>query len=178
MSKTSMKKKTSRPVKQQGDSMDLKYIKQLLELVENSTVNEIEVEEKGQKVRITKTPSGAIMPGFHMPALPHQVMMPAPDQAPAAPASATPETKSASDTKKYHEIKSPIVGTFYSAPSPESPAYVDIGTTVKQNTVLCIVEAMKLMNEIESDVSGTIAKVMVENGKPVEYGQVLFLIEQ
>jgi acetyl-CoA carboxylase biotin carboxyl carrier protein len=175
MSKTSMNKKTSRQVKQQGDSMDLKYIKQLLELVENSTVNEIEVEEKGQKVRITKTPS---VSGYHMQAMPHQVMMPAPVQVPSVPASVSTETQPVPDAKQYHEIKSPIVGTFYRAPSPESPAYVDVGNSVKQGSVLCIVEAMKLMNEIESDVSGTVAKVMVENGKPVEYGQVLFLIEK
>ncbi len=159
--------------------MDLKYIKQLLELVETSTVNEIEVEEKGQKIRITKNAAGGVsthmFPGV-MPAVPHHVMMPAsiPSPSPSAPA----ESKPAADLKKYHEIKSPIVGTFYRAPSPDAAAYVEVGSSVKQGSVLCIVEAMKLMNEIESDVSGTIAKVLVENGKPVEYGQALFLVEQ
>ncbi|MBI2429712.1 MAG: acetyl-CoA carboxylase biotin carboxyl carrier protein, partial [Ignavibacteriales bacterium] len=75
------------------------------------------------------------------------------------------------------EVKSPIVGTFYRAPSPDAPPYVDVGSKVKQGSVLCIVEAMKLMNEIECDIAGTIVKVNVENGKPVEYGQVLFLVE-
>ncbi|MDD8018445.1 MAG: acetyl-CoA carboxylase biotin carboxyl carrier protein [Bacteroidota bacterium] len=162
--------------------MDLKYVKQLLELVEKSTVNEIEVEEKGHKIRITKAAAGsASAPMLHamMPSFPHQVMMPA---APALPAevSSASEAKPAApiaETKKYHEIKSPIVGTFYRSPSPEAGPYVDVGTKVKQGTVLCIVEAMKLMNEIESDTAGTIVKVCVDNTKPVEYGQVLFLVE-
>lgn len=158
--------------------MDLKTVKQLLELVEQSTVNEIEVEEKGQRIRITKIASGAV----HAmgPQFTHQVMMPPeghPAPQPSKPA-APSEPPQAADTKKYHEIKSPIVGTFYTAPSPEAGAYVEVGSSIKQGTVLCIVEAMKLMNEIESDVGGTIAKVCVENGKPVEYGQVLFLVEQ
>jgi len=153
--------------------MDLEYVKQVLELVENSSVNEIELEEEGKKIRITKSVPQNSAP-MYLPPVQHQVMMPAPEtvQAPSA-VEATP----AADTKKYHEIKSPIVGTFYRAPSPDAPPYVDIGSKVKQGSVLCIVEAMKLMNEIESDVSGTIVKVNVENGKPVEYGQVLFLVE-
>lgn len=160
--------------------MDLKYIKQLLELVEKSAVNEIEVEEKGQKIRITKhVPGGAAVHMFPQQghAVPHQVMMPAsiPEQSGQPSSAGSP---AAADSKKYHEVKSPIVGTFYRAPSPDAAAYVDVDSVVKQGSVLCIVEAMKLMNEIESDVPGRIAKVMVENGKPVEYGQVLFLIEQ
>lgn len=155
--------------------MDLKYVKQLLELVEKSNVNEIEVEEKGQKIRITKSPA-AQAPGYLAP-VQHQVMMPAPSAAaPAAPSEPKPAAPAA-ETKKYHEIKSPIVGTFYKSPSPDAAPYVDIGSKVKPGSVLCIVEAMKLMNEIESDIAGTIVKVNVENGKPVEYGQVLFLVE-
>lgn len=156
--------------------MDLKYVKQLLELVENSAVNEIELEEKGQKIRITKSPSVVAAAAHPMP---HQVMMPAPAPVAASESAAPAATKpSEESSKKYHEVKSPIVGTFYRKPSPDSPPYVDVGSTVKQGSVMCIVEAMKLMNEIESDISGTVVKVLVENGKPVEYGQVLFLIEQ
>lgn len=162
--------------------MDLKYVKQLLELVEKSAVNEIELEEKGQKIRITKSaPHAASSTPVYLPPVQHQVMMPAPAVAPtSAPAEA--ETKPSApaptpETKKYHEIKSPIVGTFYRSPSPDAPPYVDVGSKVKPGTVLCIVEAMKLMNEIESDIAGTIVKINVENGKPVEYGQVLFLVE-
>lgn len=160
--------------------MDIKYVKQLLELIEKSAVNEVEIEEKGQKIRITKSPNvvAGNSPAFAMPPVQHQVVMPAPASAPA-PEPAKESKPAATDAgKKYHEIKSPIVGTFYRQPSPDAPPYVDVGTKVKQGSVLCIVEAMKLMNEIESDTAGTVVKVMVENGKPVEYGQVLFLIEQ
>ena len=87
-------------------------------------------------------------------------------------------TSAASATQSYHEILSPIVGTFYSAPNPEADSFVEVGSEVKPGDVLCIVEAMKLMNEIESDVSGRVAQVLVENAQPVEYGQVLFLIEK
>jgi acetyl-CoA carboxylase biotin carboxyl carrier protein len=154
--------------------MDLKYVKQLLEILEKSTVNEIEVEEKGHKIRITKAVSHAAA----MPAFPHQVVMPAPNVAEISAQGAAAQTAAApAETKKYHEIKSPIVGTFYRAPSPDAAPYVDVGSKIKHGSVLCIVEAMKLMNEIESDISGTIVKVNVENGKPVEYGQVLFLVE-
>jgi acetyl-CoA carboxylase biotin carboxyl carrier protein len=154
--------------------MDLEYVKQVLELIEKSGVNEIELEEEGKKIRITKSAPQHSAP-MYMPPVQHQVMMPAPES--TAPPSAGAESAAAVDIKKYHEIKSPIVGTFYRAPSPDAPPYVDIGSKVKQGSVLCIVEAMKLMNEIESDATGTIVKVNVENGKPVEYGQVLFLVE-
>lgn len=162
--------------------MDLKYVKQLLELVEKSAVNEIELEEKGQKIRITKSaPQATASTPIYLPPVQHQVMMPAPAAVPTAvPAEAEPKPSApapASETKKYHEIKSPIVGTFYRSPSPDAPPYVDLGSKVKPGSVLCIVEAMKLMNEIESDIAGTIVKINVENGKPVEYGQVLFLVE-
>lgn len=155
--------------------MDLEYIKQVLELIENSSVNEIELEEEGKKIRITKSAPQHSAP-MYLPPVQHQVMMPAPEPTPASSAPAV-ETAPVAESKKYHEIKSPIVGTFYRAPSPDAPPYVDVGSKVKQGTVLCIVEAMKLMNEIESDIAGTIVKINVENGKPVEYGQVLFLIE-
>ncbi len=160
--------------------MDIKYVKQLLELVEKSAVNEVEIEEKGQKIRITKSPSvvAGSAHAFALPPVQHQVMMPAPAAAPVAEPAKETKPAAADSGKKYHEIKSPIVGTFYRQPSPDAPAYVDVGTKVKQGSVLGIVEAMKLMNEIESDSAGTIVKVMIENGKPVEYGQVLFLIEQ
>lgn len=154
--------------------MDLKYVKQLLEMVEKSAVNEVELEEKGQKIRITKS-----APQNVMQAPQYQMAMPAP--APAAPAAPAPQAAAAkpaaAEGKKYHEVKSPIVGTFYRSPSPDAAPYVEVGSKIKQGGTLCIVEAMKLMNEIESDVSGTIVKINVENGKPVEYGQVLFLVE-
>lgn len=154
--------------------MDLKYVRQLLEMVEKSAVNEIEIEEKGNKIRITKSAPQTVVSSPSYP-----MAMSAPPAPPAA-APAAPQTEKAApvaEAKKYHEVKSPIVGTFYRSPSPDAGPYVEVGSKVKQGAVLCIVEAMKLMNEIESDVTGTIVKINVENGKPVEYGQVLFLVE-
>jgi len=145
-------------------------VKQLLELIEKSDVNEIEVEEKGQKIRITKSaPQNIVAGSSYQMAMPQtQFAAPAVEAKPAPPAAVS---------QKFHEVKSPIVGTFYASSSPEAAPYVEVGSKVKQGGVLCIVEAMKLMNEIESDIAGTIVKINVENGKPVEYGQVLFLIE-
>ncbi|MFA6457136.1 MAG: acetyl-CoA carboxylase biotin carboxyl carrier protein [Bacteroidota bacterium] len=157
--------------------MDLKYVKQLLEMVEKSAVNEVELEEKGHKIRITKS-----APQNVVSAPAYQMAMPAAAPAPAAYAPAPVHQEAAkpvpaAEGKKYHEVKSPIVGTFYRSPSPDAAPYVEVGSKVKQGGVLCIVEAMKLMNEIECDTAGTIVKINVENGKPVEYGQVLFLVE-
>ena len=138
--------------------MDLAYVKKVIKLIEKSDVDEIEIEEEGKKIQFQQ-------PGGSAP-------MPAPSSNSAqAQAPGKPEVK-------YHEVRSPIVGTFYRAPAPDAEPYVEIGQAVSVGNVLCIVEAMKLMNEIESDVSGRLAQVMVENGKPVEYNQVLFLIEK
>ena len=151
--------------------MDLAYLKKLVRIVEQSGVDEIEVEEEGLRIRVAKNgPSHAVpVQTTVAPAVAHQ---PAPSNVhpdvPAQPAKA--ETK-------YHEVKSPIVGTFYRAPAPDADQYVEVGQVIQQKTVVCIIEAMKLMNEIESDISGRIVKIMVENGQPVEYNQTLFLIE-
>lgn len=154
--------------------MDLAYVKKILKLVEESSVNEIELEEKGVRVRITKSaaivgylPQAAPSYALPQPAPPAAAQQPLPTNLAPAPVA----------EKKYHEVKSPIVGTFYRAPAPDASNYVEVGQSVEEGSVLCIVEAMKLMNEIESDASGTIVKVCVENGKPVEYNQVLFLVE-
>jgi acetyl-CoA carboxylase biotin carboxyl carrier protein len=155
--------------------MDLKYVKQLLEMVEKSAVNEIELEEKGNKIRITKSaPQNVVSAPAYQMAMP---AAPAPAPASEAPAAPAVPKAAAAEGKKYHEVKSPIVGTFYRSPSPDAAPYVEVGAKVKQGQTLCIVEAMKLMNEIESDVTGTIVKIAVDNGKPVEYGQALFLVE-
>ncbi len=142
-------------------------------MVEKSSVNEIELEEKGNKIRITKSAVQNVMaaPQYQM------AMQTQPASAATPAPAAAPKPAPAAEGKKYHEVKSPIVGTFYRAPSPDAAPYVEVGTKVKQGGVLCIVEAMKLMNEIESDIDGTIVKINVESGKPVEYGQVLFLVE-
>lgn len=155
--------------------MDLSYIKKIIKLVEHSEVDEIEIEEEGKKIRVAKSrPQAGGGPQFYqmpqMPSVAPAAAAPAAGPVPVAEEKPKPE-------KKYHEIKSPIVGTFYRAPSPDAEPYIEVGQTVNPGDVLCIVEAMKLMNEIESDVAGKVAKVVVENAKPVEYGQVLFLID-
>jgi acetyl-CoA carboxylase biotin carboxyl carrier protein len=150
--------------------MDLEYVTKLIELLSESTIDEIEIEEEGKRIRVARSRALPQQAQYHVPgyAVP-------PPQAPAAipaPAAAAPIVAS-----KLHEVKSPIVGTFYRAPAPDAAPFADVGTMVSAGTVLCIVEAMKLMNEIESDVAGKVVKVMVENGQPIEYDQVLFLIE-
>ncbi len=150
--------------------MDLALLKKLVRIVEQSGVNEIEVEEEGLRVRISRGQHGSA-PLTHDMTAQHQAAPAAPASSAAAPAPpAVPE-------KKYHEIKSPIVGTFYRAPAPDADSYVEVGHEVQAKSVLCIIEAMKLMNEIESDVAGRVVKILVENGQPVEYNQPLFLID-
>ncbi len=156
--------------------MDLALLKKLIRIVERSGVDEIEVEENGLRMRVAKNshnnsapasvsaPAGSVSAGLPSPPRDGH---PAPEAAPA-PAKAE---------ETYHAIKSPIVGTFYRAPAPDADSYVEVGQMVQPKTVLCIIEAMKLMNEIESDVSGRIMKILVENGQPVEYNQPLFMIE-
>ncbi len=155
--------------------MDLAYVKKVLKLVEESDVNEIELEEKGVRIRISKHANNAA-PFYQMapPMMPQTYSVAAASAAPAAPPAQEPAPVAATS---YHEVKSPIVGTFYRAPAPDATNYVEVGQNVELGGVLCIVEAMKLMNEIESDVAGKIVKVCVDNGKPVEYNQVLFLVE-
>jgi acetyl-CoA carboxylase biotin carboxyl carrier protein len=162
--------------------MDLTLIKKLVKLLSESDVDEIEIEEEGKKIRIAKHAErgGAIQ--MAAPAqwvseatrpMPMQApQAAAPAAAPAAPAAAAPAASN------VQQIKSPIVGTFYRAPAPDASPFVQIGTAVQPGTVLCIIEAMKLMNEIEADVSGKIVRILVENGQPVEYDQVLFEVEK
>ena len=149
--------------------MDLAFVKKVLKLVEESNVNEIELEEKGVRIRITKNANNVGVLHQMAPAVMPQQALPA-----AAPSAAEPAPVA---EKKYHEVKSPIVGTFYRAPAPDAANYVEVGQKIEEGMVLCIVEAMKLMNEIESDSTGKVVKICVENGKPVEYNQVLFLVE-
>ncbi len=156
--------------------MDLNYIKKLVKLVSESGVDEIELEEEGKKIRIVKRGSPAVPV---VPPPPAVVEIASPPVAVAGPAPAAPAEPVAAvvSAPKYHEIKSPIVGTFYRAPAPDAAPFVQVGTAVQPGAVLCIVEAMKLMNEIESDVAGKIVRIMAENGQPVEYDQTLFLLE-
>ncbi len=163
--------------------MKASEIRELVKIVEQSDINELEVSRWGQKVRIIKgVPSNGTTGAVTVQAAP-AVAPPPPPAAPVAPApqpapapEATPPAESSKE-KNFIEIRSPMVGTFYRAPAPDADPYVKIGDHVEPGTILCIIEAMKLMNEIESEVSGKIADILVENGKPVEYNQLLFLVE-
>ena len=148
--------------------MDLRKLKKLIDLVQESGIGEIEITEGEEKVRISRQSSGqpVIMAGGMQPMM---TGGPSGTLAPAAPAAA-PQPSG-------HTLKSPMVGTFYRAPSPAAPPFVEIGQAVSKGQTLCIIEAMKLLNEIEPEVSGTVKAILVENGQPVEYGQPLFLIE-
>ncbi len=165
--------------------MDLNYIRRLIKMLSESEVDELEIEEEGSKIRIsrarhTSTASAPPPVLYSYPMTPQSFPerqavpsenppQPAPVEAPTAPAKTEPQ---------HHEVRSPIVGTFYRAPAPDADPYVEVGQIVSPGTVLCIIEAMKLMNEIECDVSGRLVKICVENVQPVEYDQVLFLIEK
>ncbi|HET6510874.1 MAG TPA: acetyl-CoA carboxylase biotin carboxyl carrier protein [Candidatus Kapabacteria bacterium] len=160
--------------------MDLNYLEKLLKLFDESTLTELEIEEEGTQVKLSRQKEQPQMMApmqFAMP--PMQPAYGAPPQASApAPAAAPAKADAPAPTgAAYHEVKSPIVGTFYRAPAPDADSYVQVGQSVQVGTTLCIIEAMKLMNEIESDAAGKIVKILIENGQPVEYGQVLMLIE-
>lgn len=147
--------------------MDLRKLKKLIDLVEESSITELEITEGEERVRISK--SGAGTQGH--------VAVP-PSVASAAPASATIATTEAGErSPEGHVVKSPMVGTFYRTSAPGSDPFVEVGQTVKVGDTLCIIEAMKLLNEIESDKDGTIKAILIENGQPVEYGESLFVIE-
>jgi acetyl-CoA carboxylase biotin carboxyl carrier protein len=151
--------------------MDIRKVKKLIELLEESGIAEIEIKEGEESVRISRQQSGmAPAPYFHYPAPP---MMSAAPAAIAAPA-ATPAVPAA---KPDHTVTAPMVGTYYASASPGAKAFVDIGSEVNVGDTLCIIEAMKMMNQIESDKSGRVTAIMVKNGDPVEFGQPLFIIE-
>ena len=153
--------------------MDLRKLKKLIDLVEESGIAEIEVTEGEEKVRITRT-TAAAAPVYAAPAPAAAAPVAAPVA--AAPAAATPAAAPAARDLSNAQ-KSPIVGTFYRAPGPNAAAFVEVGQQVKVGDTLCIIEAMKLMNEIEAEKSGVVKEILVENGTPVEYGEPLFIIE-
>ena len=156
--------------------MNLKELKELIEILKNSDISELEIERSGVKVRLRK--GGDVT--YH-PAMPRMEYPPAALVAPAVPETSAPAptAEKPSEQVKTSQIKvtSPIVGTFYRSSSPDKPAYVEVGDVVKKGQVLCIIEAMKLMNEIESESAGKIVQILLESGQPVEYGQPLFVIE-
>jgi acetyl-CoA carboxylase biotin carboxyl carrier protein len=170
-----------------GTSFDLDALKQIVELLEASEVTSLDWRRNGERLSIRRGPPPAnVMQPMSMPISPAvQVMPAAPAPAAAPSASLTPRPSAprptaaaeAREEKKGHVITSPFVGTFYRSPSPDQAAYVEVGSPVKKGAVLCIIEAMKLMNEIESEVAGKVTEVLAQNGQPVEFGQALFRIE-
>jgi acetyl-CoA carboxylase biotin carboxyl carrier protein len=160
--------------------MDLKEIQNLIKFVAKSGASEVKLEMDDVKITI-RTGSDSdttIVQQVPMQAAPVvQQQMPAQAQAPAPAAEAPAAPAAASDDSKYITIKSPIIGTFYRKPSPDKPVFVEVGTEIKEGDVLCVIEAMKLFNEIESEVSGKIVKVLVDDSSPVEFDQPLFLVD-
>ncbi len=154
--------------------MDLKEIKQLLRLMDEHGLTEFVLEREGEKLSLKRQSREAVAAPLVAAAAP---MMPLPPVAFAPPPAAAPAAAAPKDDDNLVEIKSPMVGTFYTAPSPDSEPYVQPGAHVGADTTVCIVEAMKIMNEIKAEISGTIAQVCVKNGQPVEFGQPLFILE-
>ncbi|CAG4884691.1 acetyl CoA carboxylase, BCCP subunit [Georgfuchsia toluolica] len=147
--------------------MDLRKLKTLIDLVQNSGISELEISEGEEKIRIAK----------HFAAAPATVMLGSTHASQAAPVADPPAVVApVAEEPAGHVVTAPMVGTFYRSGSPGSPSFVEIGSAVKPGDTLCILEAMKLMNEIESDVAGTVKAILVENGQPVEFGQPLFVI--
>ena len=153
--------------------MDIRKVKKLIELLEESGIAEIEIKEGEEAVRISRLPTGAY--ATHMPLMPQ--MLPAHPAAAPAVAAPSAEEPAASPRPNEHVVTAPMVGTFYAAPTPGAKAFVEIGDEVKVGQVLCIIEAMKMMNQIEAEKAGTVKAILVKNGEPVEFGQPLFIVQ-
>ncbi len=151
--------------------MDLRKLKKLIDLVQETGIAELEITEGEERVRISRSGVGAA-------AQPMMMAAPAPMMAPiVAPVPvAAPTAPKEEPQEEGHIVKSPMVGTFYRSPSPGAPPFIEVGQSVSEGQTLCIIEAMKLLNEIESDVAGVVKKILLENGQPVEYGQPLFVV--
>ena len=161
--------------------IDLRYVKKLIDMLDGSSVDSIEISsDKGMKIRISKTPSQRGTVQMAAP-LPLPALLPAPAAAPLPAAGGTLDgegpPREEAPKPKLLEVKSPMVGTFYGAPEPGASPYVSEGTRIAKGQILCIIEAMKIMNEIESEFAGVVREVLVDNAHPVEYGQVLYRID-
>lgn len=158
--------------------MDIRKVKKLIELLDESGIAEIEISEGDDSVRISRYSQHAA-PAAYPAAQPAAPQTPPPIQAAAAPAATAPAAVPASEPEEDgYAITAPMVGTYYSSPTPGGPSYVQVGDRVEEGDTLCIVEAMKMMNQIEAEVAGTVKTIRAQNGDPVEYGQVLFVIDQ
>jgi acetyl-CoA carboxylase biotin carboxyl carrier protein len=156
--------------------MDMRKLKTLVDLVSESNISELEITEAEGKVRIVKAGYG-VPTTMMMPATAPMMMQAAPHQAAAAPAAESAPAVEAAPAQTGHVVKSPMVGTFYRSASPGAKPFAEVGTQIKEGDPICIIEAMKIMNEIESDMTGTVTKILVENGQAVEFGQPLFIVE-
>jgi len=156
--------------------MDMRKLKTLVDLVSESNISELEITEAEGKVRIVKAGYG-VPTTMMMPAAAPMMMQAAPQPAAAPAADAAAAAAEAAPVQTGHVVKSPMVGTFYRSASPGAKPFAEVGTAIKEGDPICIVEAMKIMNEIESDMTGTVTKILVENGQAVEYGQPLFIVE-
>jgi acetyl-CoA carboxylase biotin carboxyl carrier protein len=154
--------------------IDLDFLERLIKALDESSVDSLEIERGGTRVHLSKTPLHAAVPM----AAPGMMHAPVAAALPEAPAAAAPAGGDAAPSNpNLLEVTSPMVGTFYRAPAPDAPDYAEVGTRVKNGDTLCIIEAMKLMNELECEIQGTVVEICVENGQPVEYGQVLFRVD-
>jgi len=153
--------------------MDLRKLKTLIDLVSESNVSELEITEAEGKVRIVKGGTGMVQHAGQ----PQMMMQPAMAAPALAPAAAAPAAPAAAPEPAGHTVKSPMVGTFYRASAPGAKSFVEVGSVVKEGDTICIIEAMKILNEIEADKGGTVTQILCENGQAVEYGQALFIIE-
>ena len=156
--------------------MDLRKLKKLIDLVEESGISELEITEGEEKVKIVKGGGISVLPVAAAAAPPVMSAAEPPRAAPPPAAAAAPAAAEPAAGQEGHVVKAPMVGTFYRTPSPDAKAFVEVGQTVKEGQTICIIEAMKLMNEIETDASGVVKAILVENGQPVEYGQPLFIL--
>jgi acetyl-CoA carboxylase biotin carboxyl carrier protein len=155
------------PEPKEGQGMDFETIERLIHLLEESSIDQLEVEEEGLRVRLQKQGQAPAPAGYAL----------APQPPAAAPAAVAAEAATGGPPPGTKPIEAPMVGTFYRAPSPDAAPYVEVGDTVSEETVVCILEAMKVMNEIKAGVRGTVAEVLAENAQPVEFGQPLFLVK-
>jgi acetyl-CoA carboxylase biotin carboxyl carrier protein len=153
--------------------MDLRKLKKLIDLVQESGIAELEITEGEEKVKIVK---GGVVAVSQAPLAASPPAAPAPEPRSAAPAAAAPPPAEPAAGQEGHVLKAPMVGTFYRSSSPDAKPFVEVGQPIKEGQTICIIEAMKLMNEIEADASGVVKAILVENGQPVEYGQPLFII--
>ncbi len=159
--------------------MDIRKVKKLIELLEESGIAEIEISEGEESVRISRYPRGTpqVLQAAPVPMQAAPAAGAAPAPAGAAPAAAAPATEEKASYREEDTVTAPMVGTYYSAPAPGAKPFVELGDEVKSGQVLCIIEAMKMMNQIESDKAGRVRAILAKNGEPVEFGQPLFVIE-